>query len=215
MEAPGVFTPLIFMPLSRPLPPKSDIAELEPFDGLQLEQITVVASRQDAEVAFEDLARAVDVGFDTESKPTFRKGEVSGGPHVLQFATAGRAYIFQPHAVECLPVLRELLVAEGIRKIGFDLRGDLSHLWNRFQLKPRGVLDLDRSFRKLGYRTTVGAKTAVALLFQRRLLKSKSLTTSNWASPRLSDRQLLYAANDAYAALRVYHALNEITPRPH
>jgi ribonuclease D len=200
------------MPSAPQLPPKSAIAELQPFDGLTLDRITVVTTGRLAAAAFEDLAAAGEVGFDTESKPTFRKGEVSGGPHVLQFATRERAYIFQSHAQDCLPVMRELLEAERIRKIGFDLRGDLGHLWNRFQLKPQGVMDLDRSFRKLGYRTTVGAKSAIAMLFQRRLMKSKSLTTSNWANPRLSDSQLLYAANDAYAALRVFHALKELAP---
>ena len=45
------------------------------------------------------------------------------------------------------------------------------------------------------------------MLFNRKLNKSKSVTTSNWAQRELSDRQLLYAANDAYAALQVYHAL--------
>ena len=54
----------------------------------------------------------------------------------------------------------------------------------------------------------MGAKSAVALLFNRKFLKSKSVTTSNWALTELTDRQLLYAANDAYAAIKVFHALN-------
>jgi ribonuclease D len=49
------------------------------------------------------------------------------------------------------------------------------------------------------------------MLFQRRLLKSKAMTTSNWAATQLSDRQLLYAANDAYAAIKVHHALKKPT----
>lgn len=203
------------MPEPKILPAKSQIAELEPFEGLGMERISVVWSRSDAEEAYEDLVRAGEVGFDTESKPTFRKGEVSGGPHVLQFSTRERAYVFQSHVAESVPVMRELLEKERVRKIGFDLRGDLGHLWNRFQIKPQGVVDLNRSFRKLGYRTTVGARAAIAILFQRRFLKSKSMTTSNWANPRLSEAQLLYAANDAYAALVVYHALNEQTPGLH
>jgi ribonuclease D len=70
-------------------------------------------------------------------------------------------------------------------------------------------VDLDRSFKLLGYRNAVGAKSAVAMLFNRQLSKSKSITTSNWAARELTDRQLLYAANDAYAAIRVYHALQQ------
>jgi len=59
----------------------------------------------------------------------------------------------------------------------------------------------------MGYRNAVGAKSAVAMFFNRKLLKSKSVTTSNWATRDLSERQLLYAANDAYAAIRIFHAL--------
>jgi ribonuclease D len=50
-------------------------------------------------------------------------------------------------------------------------------------------------------------KGAVAVLFNQRFIKSKKAATSNWASPRLTDAQLVYAANDAYAALRVFDAL--------
>jgi ribonuclease D len=175
-----------------------------------MECITVITSLDQAESAYEDLSGAGDVGFDTESKPTFRKGEVSEGPHVLQFSTTGRAYIFQSHVGECLPVVMRLLESTTIQKIGFGLRGDLSHISNRFGIRPSSIHDLDRSFKQLGYRNPVGAKSAVAMLFERRLLKSKNVTTSNWGSTMLTEKQLIYAANDAYAALRVYHALREI-----
>jgi ribonuclease D len=198
------------MPNSKRPPDKEHIATLEPFEGLGMECITVITSLDQAESAYEDLSGAGDVGFDTESKPTFRKGEVSEGPHVLQFSTTGRAYIFQSHVGECLPVVMRLLESTTIQKIGFGLRGDLSHISNRFGIRPSSIHDLDRSFKQLGYRNPVGAKSAVAMLFERRLLKSKNVTTSNWGSTMLTEKQLIYAANDAYAALRVYHALREI-----
>lgn len=191
------------------VPTKSVIAELEPFAGLGMERIVLVSTENEAEAAFRDLAQARDLGFDTESKPTFLKGQQSEGPHVLQFATSERAYIFQSHVNESRAVIVRLLESEEIQKIGFDLRGDLTHIWRRFGIRPSGIVDLDRSFRKLGYRNAVGAKSAVAMLFQRRLMKSKSVTTSNWASHKLSDGQLVYAANDAYAALMVYQSLNQ------
>jgi ribonuclease D len=63
-------------------------------------------------------------------------------------------------------------------------------------------------FRERGYRKDMGVKGAVAVLFNRRFIKSRKATTSNWANPRLTDAQLIYAANDAYAALRVFDALD-------
>ncbi len=202
------------MPHTFKIPAKTEIAQLEPFVGLGLDNIHLVGNKRHADQALEELMASREIGFDTESKPTFRKGEKSTGPHVLQFSTPERAFIFQSHIVETTPALIELLASEQLVKIGFGLGGDMSQISDRFGMRPGAVIDLDRSFRQLGYRNAVGARSAVALLFQRRFLKSKSLTTSNWGNPRLSDAQLMYAANDAYAALMVYHALRERQDAP-
>lgn len=188
-------------------PHKDDIAELEPFAGLEMEHVFVVTSERQAGLALEELMQARAVGFDTESKPTFQKGQKSEGPHVLQFATTEKAFIFQSHFTGSHPAIIELLKSTALTKIGFGLGGDLDQISNRFGLRPGAIVDLDRSFKQLGYRNAVGAKSAVAMLFNRKLSKSKSVTTSNWAARELTERQLLYAANDAYAAIRVYHAL--------
>jgi ribonuclease D len=74
-------------------------------------------------------------------------------------------------------------------------------------VEPVGLLELNHLFRERGYRKDMGVKGAVAVLFQQRFIKSKKASTSNWAQPRLSEAQLVYAANDAYAAIRVLHAL--------
>ena len=195
------------MNLHKTPPHKDDIAEMELFDGLDMERVFVVTNERQAGIAFEELMSAGSVGFDTESKPTFRKGEKSEGPHVLQFATMEKAFIFQSHFVESHPVIIEALKSAELTKIGFGLGGDLHQISNRFGIRPASIVDLDRSFKKLGYRNSIGAKSAVAMLFQRKLVKSKSVTTSNWAARELTERQLLYAANDAYAAIRIFHAL--------
>jgi len=194
---------------SKSPPLKAEIAAMEPFACLSLESVFVVSDQRQAEIACEELLRAEVVGFDTESKPTFKKGEQSGGPHVLQFATAEKAFIFHTHVSESEDAIIELLVSERLTKIGFDLRGDLQQISRRFGVQPASVVDLGRSFRQLGYRNTIGATSAVAILFNRRLHKSKAITTSNWSARKLSERQLLYAANDAYAAIRVFHALQQ------
>jgi ribonuclease D len=190
-------------------PHKADIAALEPFAGLGLERIFVVTDERQAMIALDELLQAGEVGFDTESKPTFHKGQKSEGPHVFQFATTEKAFIFQSHVVVSHPAIVELLKSEGLVKIGFGLGGDLHQISQRFDLRPAGIVDLDRSFKQRGYRNAVGAKSAIAMLFNRKLSKSKSVTTSNWAAKELSDSQLIYAANDAYAAIKVYHALRD------
>jgi ribonuclease D len=190
-----------------PLPEREDIALLEPFEGLGLKDIRVVASAADAADAAAALRASRVVGFDTESKPTFAKNEVSGGPHVIQFATRDQAWLFQLHRSEFHDTLAMLLGDAALTKAGFGLSSDLSLIRQRFGVEPQGVLDLDSEFRRRGYRRSVGVKTAVALVFERRFVKSRKATTSNWANRQLTDAQLRYAANDAYAAFRVFDAL--------
>ncbi len=190
-----------------PLPEREEIALLEPFEGLGLNDIVLVATRDDAERAAAALLAAGVVGFDTESKPTFAKNEVSTGPHLVQFATRETAWLFQLHRSECNEVLGALIGSEALRKVGFGLSSDLSLIRQKLKVEPRAVYDIDDEFRRRGYRRSVGVKTAVALVFGQRFTKSRKATTSNWASHRLSEAQLRYAANDAYASIRVFDAL--------
>jgi ribonuclease D len=74
-------------------------------------------------------------------------------------------------------------------------------------VEPASVLELNHVFRERGYRKDMGVKGAIAVLFNQRFIKSKKAATSNWANPRLTESQLVYAANDAYAAARVFEAL--------
>lgn len=195
-----------------PLPEREQIALLEPFEGLNLQQIHVVDTPQKAEQAVSALRASGVVGFDTESKPTFAKFEVSGGPHVLQFATRDAAWLFQLHRSEFHDVLASLLASADLLKVGFGLSSDLSLIRQRFGVEPQAVFDLDTEFRRRGYRKSVGVKTAVALVFDRRFVKSRKATTSNWSHKQLTDAQLRYAANDAYASIRVYDALGLAPP---
>lgn len=190
-------------------PHKDDIAEMDLFNGLSMDQVFVVTNERQAGIALSELLQVGTVGFDTESKPTFFKGQKSEGPHVLQFSTLEKAFIFQSHFVESHPAIIEALKSAELTKIGFGLGGDLHQISSRFGIRPASMIDLDRSFKQLGYRNAVGAKSAVAMFFNRKLIKSKAITTSNWAAHELTDRQLLYAANDAYAAIRIFHAMRE------
>jgi ribonuclease D len=187
---------------------------LPPYEGIRLADVRLVRTRQDAEGALAALLASDTVGFDTESKPTFQKGEQSTGPHLVQLATDLHAYLFQigarPAPVDGtapadpgVDVLRAVLESAAILKVGFGLGDDLRRLRAKLGIETRNVLDLSTALRR-GERNALGAKTAVARFFGQRLQKSRKITTTNWALPRLTDRQILYAADDAHVALRIY-----------
>jgi ribonuclease D len=191
----------------RPTPDKDAIALLPAFERLGLDRITLVTTGEQAHAAFAALTKARAWGFDTESKPTFKVGEVSDGPHILQLSTPERAWVFQLHDPACRAVAAELLALGGIAKAGFGLGDDKKRIVQKLGVQPQGILELNTIFRERGYRKDMGVKGAVAVLFNQRFIKSKKAATSNWANARLTEAQLVYAANDAYAAIRVYNAL--------
>ncbi len=188
-------------------PDKDAIALLPPFERLGLDRITLVSTGTQAREAQSQLLDAKAWGFDTESKPTFRVGEQSDGPHILQLSTAERAWVFQLHEGACRDVAAELLALAGIVKAGFGLGDDRKRIIQKLGIEPQGILELNTVFHQRGYRKDMGVKGAVAVLFNERFIKSKKAATSNWANARLSESQLVYAANDAYAAYRVWQAL--------
>jgi RNA polymerase sigma factor for flagellar operon FliA len=203
--------------------------DLPPYEGIALADVRLVRSRQDADGALAALLASDAIGFDTESKPTFQKGEQSTGPHLVQLATDQHAYLFQigarlihapsgsvdaaPPAVTGIDVLRAVLESPAIRKVGFGLGDDLRRLRAKLGIETRNVLDLSTALRR-GERNALGAKTAVARFFGKRLQKSRKITTTNWALPRLSDKQILYAADDAHVALRIYRHWRANPPPP-
>ena len=188
-------------------PDKEQIALLEVFDRLDLGQIQVVSTPGQASAALQELAGAIVLGFDTESKPTFAKNELSAGPHSVQLSTLDKAWIFQPEDAACRQAVGQLLESPGIIKAGFGLGDDRKRIVHKLGVDLQGVLDLNAVFRDKGYRKDMGVRGAVAVVFNKRFIKSKKAATSNWANPMLTEAQMIYAANDAYAAMRVFAAL--------
>ena len=206
-------------PPARPqVPTREEIALLDVFEGLGPRDIMVVATAQQAAEALAALGALRVVGFDTESKPTFLKNEVSSGPHVVQFAALDRAWVFQLHDPDCRAAAAHLIASSALTKVGFGLAGDRTQIRHTLGIEPQAVVDLDTVFKRRGYRNSVGVKGAVAMVFGQRFLKSRKQTTSNWAARQLTEAQVRYAANDAYAALRVCEALGldapSLTPLP-
>ena len=195
------------MHTTHPTPSKEQIALLPEFPRLGLEQITLVNTAAQAQAAALELRLSPVWGFDTESKPTFVQGEVSDGPHIVQLSTLQRAWVFQLHDPACSAAVAQLLALPNVIKAGFGLGDDRKRIIAKLGVLPQGVLELNTVFRERGYRKDMGVKGAVAVLFNQRFIKSKKAATSNWAMPSLTQAQLVYAANDAYAAAAVWQAL--------
>lgn len=194
--------------MKKATPSKADIALLEPFVGLPLEHIHVPTTKVQFASAAAEIKASEIVGFDTESKPTFVTGDISDGPHIVQFAIHNKAFIFQLHQADCRQYLIELLQSDHVLKVGFGLQSDRRHIHAKLGITLRAVLELNHVFRKEGYRDEMGVRAAIGLVLHQKFRKSKRITTSNWALPQLTNNQLLYAANDAFAAFKVLEALN-------
>ncbi|MYN44558.1 3'-5' exonuclease domain-containing protein 2 [Pseudoduganella sp. FT93W] len=167
----------------------------------------MVRSLEQAMAARDVLLACTAIGFDTESKPTFTKGEVSTGPHLIQLATSTHAYLFQigSHTAEpMLAVLQAILEPVAPLKIGFGLSDDVKRVFAKLGIRCGGIMDLSVALREPGQRNDLGAKTAVAKFFGQTLQKSKKISVTNWALPHLNEKQILYAADDAQVALRIY-----------
>ncbi|MDR2335224.1 MAG: 3'-5' exonuclease domain-containing protein 2 [Burkholderiaceae bacterium] len=188
----------------RKAPTKDESALLPPFAALPDQAIHVPSSDAEFEQAREALTRASVLGFDTESKPLFQVGAKDTGPHVVQFATVDAAWLLQTHHAAAQAITREILGNPRILKVGFGLDNDRHQLQGRLQVEMQNVLDLDRVFKRHGFGASTGVRAAIAMVLGQSLRKSKKVTTSNWANPRLTDSQRRYAANDAHAAAMVH-----------
>jgi len=190
-------------------PTKAEMALLPLFPGVLPEQIHVPKTQTECQNAVAEITSAGLSGFDTEAKPTFKAGENNNGPHVVQFALTDKAFIFQLHRRECEKAARELIASEQVLKVGFGLKNDRLQIRDRLGITLNHTLDLDQSFRKLGYGGQLGVRGAVAVLLNQYFKKSKATTMTNWALPQLTPSQLRYAANDAFAALKIMETLQK------
>lgn len=202
-----------------PSPSKEEMALLPEFPRLGPTQVVLVRTEAEARAAMAELVRASAWGFDTESKPTFKVGESSDGPHVVQFSLSAKAWVFQLADPACKAVVCELLELGGVAKLGFGLGDDQKRIAEKLGAHARGIVDLNHVLRRMGYRKDLGARGSIATLFNQRFVKSKKAAVSNWANATLTPTQILYAANDAYAALRAYEAAGspsfaQMTPEP-
>ena len=191
--------------LVKPLPRPEDIRQLPLFQNLNAENILLIHSLEQCQTIESELKQVSVFGFDTESKPTFVKGEISTGPHLIQLATADKAYLFQVNA-ETLAFLSPFFANEQQLKVGFGLKND-AQLFRKRGIELNGIIDLAKSFAGFGINSQIGVKNAMALLFQINFPKNKKISTSNWSKRKLTPEQITYAAADAYAPVLIFAEL--------
>lgn len=146
------------------------------------------------------------LGFDTETRPTFRKGRMNS-PALIQFATAGAVYLVQLGSTPFNEEIAQVLEDPAIIKVGVAIKEDLRALAKIHPFTARGVVDLGQLAASLDLPSR-GLRTLAASLFGVRI--SKGSQCSNWSAPRLSERQVAYAATDAWIGRQIYMRLKEL-----
>ena len=156
--------------------------------------ITVVGHSRDVPAAVDYLRDETVVGFDTESRPSFRRGD-NHPVALLQLAGAERVYLFQLHLLENLDPVLALLADPAIRKAGVAIRDDIRKLQELGDFLPRNFVEISDLSRRLDVSNT-GLRNLSAMFLGYRV--SKGAQVSNWARPDLSQPQITYAATDAW-----------------
>lgn len=184
--------------------PKEFVATLPryTYDG----KIVIVQSEAEARRAVEVLRREPVLGFDTETRPVFRKGVVHKVA-LVQVASPGACFLFRVCQTGLTPELRQLLADPSILKIGLSLGDDLDALRHSGEFQPGGWLDLQQYVAGMGIDDR-GLQRLYANVFRMRL--SKRAQRSNWEADVLSDSQTRYAAADAYTCLQLYAELKRL-----
>ena len=180
---------------------KEEVAAL---DLIQFEgHISVIDTMEAFEQEIDQIARQPVLGFDTETRPSFKKGKVYP-TSLIQIASLEQAWILRVNRIGYPGRLLDLLSGEIPLKIGLGLQDDLRRLRADFQFEPDGFLDLQNYVQAFRI-DEKGLKKISGIVLNRRI--SKSQQVSNWDADILSEAQLIYAATDAWICLMIYNSL--------
>ena len=155
--------------------------------------------------AARSLGREKVLGFDTETRPAFKKGE-SYSPSLLQLAAADGVYIFQIGRINSHKALADILADRNVLKAGIGVAEDIRKLKDILPFEPSGFIGLAGMAAKSGIKNA-GLRGLAALLFGFRI--SKQTQCSRWDAPALTRAQIVYAATDAWICREIYFALLE------
>lgn len=163
-------------------------------------RIVVILTAGEAEKAVNYLLKSNILGFDTETKPVFKRGR-QNKVALLQVCTEDICFLFRLNRIGLCPAIIRLMETTVIPKIGLSWHDDINSLHKRGNFNPQGFFELQEHMKELGIEDKSLDKL-YANLFGERISKREQL--SNWESDVLTDKQKLYAATDAWACIKLY-----------
>jgi ribonuclease D len=167
-------------------------------------KIKLIDHPEDIAEAALEIKKSRLLGFDTETRPAFRKG-VSYDVALLQLATLETAYLFRLNQIGLPAAVQAILEDPTIVKVGAAVRDDLKALKKLSpSFTPASFFDLNEELKRIGF-LNVGVRNLSAMVLNIRISKSEQV--SNWEGDTLTDKQQLYAATDAWACLAVFEKL--------
>lgn len=168
-------------------------------------KIVLVDSLEKFDSAIQELNESQIIGFDTETRPSFKKGQCYNVA-LIQLATENSCFLFRTNEIGFPVKLIELLENPEILKVGLSIHDDFHNLRKVTEIEPSGFIDL-QTFVK-DYKIIDNSLSKIyGVIFGERISKSQRL--SNWESSELTTPQQTYAALDAFACLKIYRYLKE------
>jgi ribonuclease D len=166
-------------------------------------EIAVIEDMDSFRKHFPRLSGADLLGFDTETKPSFRKGR-NNKVSLIQLATNDLACLFRINKTGIPPELAALLGDPGIIKAGVAVHDDIRFLKSVRRFTPAGFIDLQNLVREYGIQSA-GLKKLTAIVLGFRISKRQQVT--DWEAPELTEAQKIYAATDAWVCYKLYKKL--------
>ncbi len=186
--------------------PKEVLAELPlvVYPG-GIDAVTVVDTPAKARIALRALNKCRHIGFDTETRPSFQRGQVNKVA-LLQLSTGEHCYLFRLNRPGIFEMVKPLLENPEIIKVGLSVHDDYNALRRRGEINPAGFLDL-QDYCRTFHIADISLQKIFAIIFGERISKTQRLT--NWEAEHLNDSQQIYAAIDAWACLKLYKYIRE------
>jgi ribonuclease D len=179
-----------------------NVLPLKTFEG----KTVVISDARQLPKAIKEIEKHEVVGFDTETRPTFKRGQFHQVA-LLQLAVPKKAYLIRLNHTSVTEDIVRLFENENVIKSGVGIRDDLKALQKLSPFEPAGFFDLSTLAKQAGLQVE-SVKKLTALLLGFRI--SKSAQTSNWEAATFTQKQIEYAATDAWVCLELYEKLMQI-----